>query len=391
MKPINSSSPASMFLNLTPAVLVAFTIAALAAEPPRSIALIIIFLISAVSLQLSGWIAHRTRSRALRGCDEAEKGDEEKNQNQDNTYSSEDFFNDLNALMKPQLFTIRVFFASSLILILTLMIRLFSVGHFGGDANLLDYGPKISKNGPAGKTNIAFEEFDFDTFGHLVQGFLAGFLSYPATVGTISKIAATFRGFVLSSMNRTRQSSKSLLLVKPCMFSLCILQLLQACVTIYPFYSMVKRLRYTSFSQTSHVNNTTEWCLGNILGVSVGCFVTAILQRHLILGTEIEESRKTHAESLEVNQTELHGIVIYGFGKASDYEIVTRFPNILNITRILSFVILGLFSVTTFLTGLFLGLSWNYDEKDSAVNGGMVALFVCINVAAYTAFFFLSR
>lgn len=390
MNPIKSSSAASVFLNLTPTVLVAFTIAALVAEPPRSIALIVIFLISAVLLQLSGWIVHRTRSRALRGYDEADKGDEEKNQNQNTIYSSEDFLNVLNALMKPQLFTIRVFFASSLILILTLMIRLFSVAHFGGDANLLDYGPKISKNGPAGDTNISFEEFDFDTFAHAVQGFLAGFLSYPATVGIISKIIATIRDFVLSSVKRFERTSQPLLLMKPCVFSLCLLQLLQAFVTIYPFYSMVKRLRYTSFSQTSHANNTTEWCLGNILGVSVGCFVTALLQMYFIIMTITEQSRKTCSEALQVNQTDEHGAT-YGFGKASDYEKVTRFPTILKITRILSFVILGLFSVTTLLTGLFFGLSWNYDDKKSAVNGGMVALFVCINIAAYTAFFFLSR
>lgn len=387
------SPAATIFLNLTPSVLLALAIAALASSPPRSVALLVVFFISAITLQLSCWIHYRIRSPVRKEYDEA-KDDEESDQRiTTNTVSSVAFFNILNTLMKPSPTTICIFYSSSFNLILTMMIRLFSVSNFGGKPNLLDYGPKISKNGPAGDTNIAFEEADFDTIGHAIQGFLAAFLSYPAVAGVISKGAAMIRDYALSLLNRSndQRSNQPLLLIKPCVFSLNVIQLLRACCTLYPFYSMIKRLRYTSFAQTSHANNTSEWCLGCILGVAFGCLVTVLVQRHLIVATVRKETREIYTQELKIGDNDDEdGDEKYGFGKASEYARVTRYITIMKVTEILSLGLLILFGITTFLTGLFFGLSWDYKEKDDKVNGGLVALFVCLNVFVYISFYFLS-
>lgn len=403
MTELNLSRGGVLFVNVTPLVLVLFTIAALATPKSvygpsthTSIPLVVIFLTSAVALQLSGWISLRIRSRLTKNeyneaAEDDEDVDDESKEEHDNRskISPMEFYNILDGVMKPSLLTIRVFFAVSLILILTLMIRLFAVNNFGGNPSQLDYGPKISKEGYAGPTNIAFEELDFDTFAHAIQGFLAALLSYPSVGGFISKMVAVFRGSVVEKEDGTDRKCL-VLLVKPSVFALSFIELLRVCMTIYPFYSIVKRLRYTSFAQTSHANNTTEWCLGCILGVAIGCLVTALIQRHLVLVTKKTQKRNSFAKAFEVREVESDGIVMkkYGFGKSSDFVI--RSPSLLKVVEILSICILILFAVTTFLTGLFFGLSWNYGEDDK-VSAGMVATFVCLNVIIYMLFFFLSK
>ena len=322
--------------------------------------------------------------------DDQENKQSSNNQDEENRdISSIEFFNVLENLMKPSLTNIRLLYAAGLLLILTLMIRLFSVDNFGGKPNLLDFGPKVGKNGSIEDTNIAFETLNFSTFGHFIQGCLAAFFSYPSVAGIISRIAAKMKGFVLRSESfRTASDSRyrSLLLVKPCVFTLGLIHFLSACLTGYMFYSMVKRLAYksSSFAQTSHSNNATEWAVGFILGVSLGRLATVLLQRHLILATETQENRRVFVTEFEVNQEE------YGFGKLSEYKAVTRHTIALRIIEILSLSILFVFAVTTFLTGLLFGLSWNYKENDSTVNAGMVTIFVFMNIIVYTAIFFLS-
>eukprot|EP01083_Nonionella_stella_P121360 364580_1 len=138
------------------------------------------------------------------------------------------------------------------------------------------------------------------TLGHCLQGFLASFLSFPAIVGIIARLAAK------RSTDSTNSVANSILASAPSVPLMLTLHLAQACMTIYPSYSGIKRFIKSSesFSRTSHMNNTTEWILGYFLGVGIGWCLTVLLQcylyksgglntsgAHLICGGNDDEAR----------------------------------------------------------------------------------------------------
>lgn len=327
--------------------------------------------------------------------------------------------------MRPTRPIIVLFYSSIVTLILILMIRLFAIDHFGGKPDLLDYGPKVSKNGKTSPTNAALEEFNFDTFAHVLQGTLATFLSYPAVSGFLSKLATRVRKYI--TQPKYVLDEKRILFLPPCFFTLNFIRLLQSCLTYYPCYSMVKRLRYTSFAQSSHLNNATEWTIGCILGVSLGSLASALVQRKLQLMTTSQDDRneviaaltvevkvevkvvpqvkedeevvmeveaKVDEENINDNNNDNNGVeqkkeTRYMFGKACEYEGVTKHPYVLTIIKILSLTNLTVFAATVFLSGLYIGLSWNYDESYS-VNVGITVLYLVIFIVNFGLFFFLS-
>lgn len=377
----------------TATVVIGFLVAALVAPPSRSLSLIIILALTASGLYTASWIQFRILNY-LHKADQGEAHEDEENEG--GTITLNKFFEIIQIVTRPSMSTIRLFYPSSLTFIIILMIRLFSVDNFGGKPNLLDYGPKVSKGGKVSDTNIALEEFDFDTFAHLIQGVLAAFLSYPAVTGLLSKIASKIAIKCKAGSNDNEEDENDdqfLLLVKPSVLLLSILQLLQTCFTYYPFYSLVKRLRYAIFSRTSHLNNTTEWCLGCILGLTLGYLVTALVQRKLFNLAKIEEQRDRILDRLTINQGVTGGEsnkMVYGFGKACEFERVYKYPLFLEVVDALSIANLILFSVTTLWTGLNIGLSWNYNDKNE-VSAAMIAVFAFVSVVIYSVFFFVSR
>jgi len=421
----------TLFFVVIPTVAVAFAVAALVPAPPRSIPAIVIFVFVAVFLRVSAWILYTVRVGSVNGRigktgtratdtknygslekddDDDDDDDDDGNDNiienveeqshhsQDTSdVSSVELYNIIQQLMRPSLITIRLFHAASFTLIVFLSIRLFSVSNFGGKPCNLDYGPKISKNGKSSDTNIALETFDFDTVGHFMQGLFAASFSYPAVSGLLSKLVT----LAIKCMKRTQRSdnddkenddNQAVILNVPNVPSLLIIQLLSTCLTYYPFYSMVKRMRYSvfSFAQTSHLNNTTEWCMGYMIGITLGNLVSALVQRQLIVLTnDCQDGRNIVAEALSKYHNN-EKMTSHGWGKGSDYIEVIKGKCFLVVVNFLSIANLVLLSVTTLLTGIFFGLSWNYEDENT-VNGAMLVIFICIFIVIYTVMFLLYR
>lgn len=447
---IRTSQTSFLFFNAVPLVAVGFAIAVFVPAPPKSVALIVILLFTAVALRLSNWILIRSSSYAFNeydfsfirrtkrdsnddNDDEDEVEEYQMRQSQRSHHSSGSsrrsnriprklitsiqYFNTIQPLMRPSKPIIVIFYSSILTLILILMVRLFSVDHFGGSPELLDYGPKVSKNGKISDSNIALEEFNFSTVGHVFQGVLATLLTYPAVSGVLAKTVTRVRSYLTKPkyvIGETR-----ILLLKPCVFTLSFLHLLQSFMVYYPFYSMVKRLRYTSFARTSHLNNSTEWVVGTILGISLGSLVSALVQRRLQFMTSDEEDRSEVLGALSVevevdvavetdeetnnnvdnnNDNDSQSIHVirekkkvtrYTFGRVSEFKDTTEYPLALKIVEVVSILNLILFALTVVLSGLFIGISWNYDEGDK-INAGITALYFIIAIVNFALFYFFS-
>lgn len=444
---IRTSWPSLLFFNVVPLIALGFAIAAFVPSSPKSIALIVILLFTAIVIRLSNWVLNRGSNYAFNNHDftmihrnkkksNSNQNDEEDleeqrlsqrsyhssgsssrrlNRSRQRFISSIRYYNTIQPLMRPSQPVTVILYSSILTFILILLVRLFSVGHFGGSPELLDYGQKVSKN-KTSPTNIAMEELDFDTLGHVIQGALATFLTYPAVSGVLAKTATRVKSYFTEP--KYVISEKRILLVKPCLFTLNFIQLLQSCMVYYPFYSMIKRLRYTSFAQTSHLNNCTEWVLGSILGLSLGSLVSSLVQRKLqvmttsqgdrsdilaALSVQVEEDVVVAETDEEINNDSADnddkepGNVLhekkkttrYIFGRASEYKGVTDYPLVVKIVEVVSIVNLVVFAATVVLSGLFIGLSWNYDDKDKA-NGGITVLYFLIAIFNFALFYLLS-
>ena len=391
---IKTSPGSSLFFTIVPNVALAAAVAAIAV-PPTSVPLVVILLFSTIILHISAGISYRTRVNSFSKYDNVKgvhNDEEEQDEKDDITFI--EYYNILQQLMKPSLPIICLFYASGAVLIITLTIRIFSVNQFGGNPSLLDYGPKVSKDGQTGDTNIALEQFDFDTFAHAIQGLLAALFSYSAVSGFLAKVAATAKNCMMSNT-----ANQEILTIRPCVFSLNLLQVIQSALTYYPFYSMVKRLRYSSFSQTSHLNNATEWSLGLILGVSLGSLVSSLIQRQLVLKASSQEKRNEIVEAFTIDSAVSQSSSSesetkekrYVFGKASEFRGITKYPGILRFVEALSMVNLILFSITSLLTGLFIGLSWNYDEENDKSSVVMITIFIGLFFATFIFFMYLGR
>lgn len=389
---LKSSLATNLFYTVIPTAALAFAIATVVPSPPFSIPLFFTLVLTVILLRLSAWVSYRNCVKSQGYYEEITKTeDDEENQNSDDDMmSSLKFYNKLQTLFSQDRAILKIFYPACFAYIIILIIRLLAVDNFGGDPSLLDFGPKISKNGPSGDTNIAFETLTGATVGHFVQGFVAAILSYPAVSGIIAKVAAKLK-WKITSNNNVGDCSERTLLIKPCLFTLCLIELLQSCMTYYVLYSMVKRLRYTSFSQTSHVQNTTEWSLGMISGISVGSLASALIQRQLIVTAESNESRRGVVAALTLSpntESNIPNKKCFVFGKSCEYEDITPNRCILRMVRLVSFANLVIFALTVFLTSLFLGLSWNYNNEDPR-NAAMVAIFMAVFVVVFATFFIL--
>ena len=383
---INTPIATKLFYTIIPTAATALAVATVVPSSSFSIPLLIILILTALFISVSAWMTHRDIIKIQITVTEQDEEDPSSNSTT-KAITSIQFYNIIQSLMKPSLPIICLFYASSFTFIITLMIRLFSVNKFGGDATKLDYGPKVGTNS---ETNAAFMGSGADV-GHFIQGFVAALLSYPAVVGFLSKIVSKATMRRREQKESSSESSSSILFVKPCVLSLSILQLLQSCMTYYPLYSMIKRLlkyQSSSFSQTSHLNNTTEWCLGVVLGVAVGSLLSSFVQRQIILKSDSNESRIQVMNALMTGE-DINGAINekeFMFGKTSEWKDIAKYPQMLKLVNIISIANLCLFTITTFLTGLFIGLSWNYDEDDSKVNGVIVAVYATIFVVVHSFF-----
>jgi len=152
--------------------------------------------------------------------------------------------------------------APSLALFVVLAVRLFGgASNFHGVPYYLDFGWKYGLlphdrsveadgdalyNEPAEKS-VAFL-VEFNSYGHALQGFLAALLTAPVVVA------------------RSTERGKNVLALLPWV------------LTLYPTYSLVKRLAKArqAFAGSSFSNNAGEWAAGFLVGWALGDFLTAL-------------------------------------------------------------------------------------------------------------------
>jgi hypothetical protein len=147
------------------------------------------------------------------------------------------------------------------------------------------------------------------------------------------------------------------------------------------------------FSVTSHMNNTTEWVLGFVLGVGIGWFVTVLVQKYFVELSGLREQNENgrlsqiSAQLTVSEESNLGGNVEYGFGKSSEYKSMA--PSIVySIISILSTLLLSLLSVASLSTGVLIGLTWNFEEEKwvDKLDRDMTFVFVCVWLAVTVAF-----
>ena len=285
--------------------------------------------------------------------------------------------------------------SGSITLLIIIVVRLDATEQFGGHIANLDFGEKSNGGGD----NIAFTP-GWTTYGHCLQGILASLLSYPAVVGLIARIRIRI-GCGGSKRSDAGGSSNSILLTRPSVAMLLLCQLASAVMTIYPTYSLIKRLHksYDYFAQSSHLNNTTEWILGYVLGVGIGWLVTTLVERSFLVLAGLssrdedgndESKLSIVSKGLSVSESDVTGTARYGFGIASEYKESIS-PVVVNLVSGLCALILGIFSIGVLLTGVFTARTWNFDEYYGyRSNDDMTAVFVAVYVIVLAAMTFFS-
>lgn len=178
-----------------------------------------------------------------------------------------DFMHRIDLGLRPSRFSAVLINGSGVALMILLVLRLiYGASHFDGYAPTLDFGPKYGDPSKNAEANIAFE-WEFNSFGHCLQGILASMLIFPAVTGTLTRLVASGGS----------EWSGRLIFATPSVWMVVLVELLAGLMTIYPSYNFIKRLtKYPeSFASSSFMNNGFEWALGFLFGISLGCLVTA--------------------------------------------------------------------------------------------------------------------
>ena len=366
-------------------------IATIAAPGPRSYALIAISFVVALTLGVAFYLHYRNSCLVEKSTDEYRK-----------------IQKILYDVFRPSCINITLLYSSILIHAIIIMVRIDATDIFGGHKQNLDFGIRSTGD----ESNIAMTNVA-TTYGHFLQGFLASFLSFPAVVGLLARLPNSYLNRELyanpNSTNTPSSSRYSVLLGSSPKFSIIIfLQLAAACMTIYPSYSGIKRLIKSSesFSRTSHLNNVTEWLLGSLLGIGIGWSTTVSIQCYLIklggmnvrnsfsvvfgCGKDSDERERNDESKLPLVMSMLEveeGSTSrrYGFGKANEYECINTATTSSKVVSIISAILLIVYSIGTVLSGVFIGMTWNYGIKESPVDqnkiAGFVGIYVLITVA----------
>lgn len=383
----------SAILLSAPLAALGICIATIAAPGPRSYALIAISFVVALTLGVAFYLHYRNSCLVEKSTDEYRK-----------------IQKILYDVFRPSCINITLLYSSILILAIIIMVRIDATDIFGGHKQNLDFG--IKSTGTGDESNIAMTNVA-TTYGHFLQGFLASFLSFPAVVGLLARLPNSYLNRESyanpDSTNTPSNSRYSMLLGSSPKFSIIILlQLAAACMTIYPSYSGIKRLIKSSesFSRTSHLNNVTEWLLGSLLGIGIGWSTTVSIQCYLFKlgGMNVRNSFSVvfgcgkDSDARERNDESKLPLVMsmleveegstsrrYGFGKANEYECINTATSSSKVASIISAILLIVYSIGTMLTGVFIGMTWNYGIKESPVDqnkiAGFVGIYVLITVA----------
>jgi hypothetical protein len=338
-----------------PMILVALGVSASVASEPKSIALISMLIFSGIIMSVGMYMDYRMSERS--------------------NGSLQDLKNQLDPMMAPTFQSILFLHSTVMTLFLILLIRIEANDIFGGDPQNLNFGQKFSSGEISEEDNIAFTA-EATSVGHSIQGVLCALLCYPAITGWL------VRGGKLGYSKKVG-------------YLLLLCQLASAALSIYPSYSLIKRLYKDAevFSRTSHMNNATEWVLGYILGASLGYFLTVVIKTHIIkMGNGMNLSLLLESFKIpESVETLENGEIKYGYGKAGEFRSVLQ-SSIYKVLDTISIILLVSFSVTTLLTGVFIGNTWYLQELTmSSPNYEIIGGYAIMWVLSLGFTFFLYR
>lgn len=339
-----------------PIIFIALGVVTIFSDSPKSIALIISLILSGILMITGIGMDYYLKFRS--------------------DGSSRMLKSELDVLFCPTFTSVVLLHTSAISLFLMLLIRIDATDNFGGSPQNLNFGEKFSSGVISEEDNIAFT-LTVTTVGHTAQGLLCALMSYPAVTGWLA------RGGKLSY----HRHILSLLLL---------FQLFCSSMSIYPSYSMLKRLHkdYEYFSRTSHMNNSTEWVLGYMLGVSIGYYLSVVIKIRIMekaANAELNSVRDQFIAPVVDEYTMEIGEIKYGYGKSSDYKETMKNSFIYRATDTISKVLSLLLSLTSLLTGIFIGWTWNLENDDTTtpeykVVAGLSflwAFFLCIAVFLY--------
>jgi hypothetical protein len=213
-----------------PIIAIGIFVASLAADTEKSIALNAISGIAAVCMSAAYIISFKTEL-LMKNAPSSSQSE----------MSFMGLYKVLQNILRPSGSNIALLHSAAIVLLITLGYRLDATDNFGGNPANLDFGLKGYGDGE----NIAFTKSS-STVGHFIQGVLASFPSYPAVSGLIARV------FGNKSRHEIDGSSSNYLFSRPRLSILLFCELLSACMTIYPFYSLVKRFNKdsTDFERT---------------------------------------------------------------------------------------------------------------------------------------------
>lgn len=327
-----------------PMILIALGISASVASEPKSMALIVMMILSGIMISIGMCMDH-SMSKI---CDGA----------------LQDLKKELDQMMTPSFKLFVLLHSTAITLFLILIIRIEATDIFGGVPQNLNFGQKFSSGELSEEDNIAFTA-EATSVGHSIQGVLCALLSYPAIAGWLA------RGGKLGYSKKVG-------------YLLLFWQLVSVALSIYPSYSLIKRLYKDAefFSRTSHMNNTTEWVLGYMLGASFGYFLTVLIKHQIIKkgnGINLSSVKEKFKIPQSVETVE-NGDTKYGYGKSDEFRSLMS-SSICNLFDALSFILLVAFSVATLLTGVFIGKTWDQKDLTSStpnyeIIGGYAVLWV---------------
>jgi len=318
----------------------------------------------------------------------------------------------VKSFLQPSRTTLMLLHGPALSLFLFLVARLFAVTNFRTQPINLDFGPKYGRIESDGsyEENIAFGP-RFSSFGHAVQGFLAALLSFPAVSGSIAHLIGRIgmRGRI------DFERSRVILTITTLGYSL---------LTFYPTYNFFKRVvrDHPAFASTSYASNSMEWIMGYVLGLALGMLLTNITRWVLVVRYPTKYYGQLEAfmakfdlsyvnETLQDRFVEEESVITpqagscrrlkmkykpkYVFGKISEYTATSESKccsrscdSILSdiyhvegftIIAIFSKLALVVFTVSTLLSGILMGTTWNLcaeSDGDNCVNSATNGIYV---------------
>jgi len=261
----------------------------------------------------------------------------------------------------------------------------------------------------------------------VIQGFLSALLSFPAVTGSIARTFQLYC-LQCTNDGDNNHTGAATMKHKCTRRLVALLNLSYATLSIYPAYNLIRRIipiradnYYPEFASSSYSSDSFEWIIGYVIGVVCGMLLTSIVGRLLVIdlpsryegglvaymksfevSVRQRKNREEEKEEVRLQQQKIHTQqqqrpptapppiidttskreVKYAFGKLEEYSSTRTdvesccsswnaflhsiyHVDSLAIINVLSILPLLMFTISTVVSGAYLGATWNLCAKDS--------------------------